>query len=547
MTKPRIVKRSLKIAMIIHIKIKNGFLENARKTSREGQFRMTLWLLLISVALCACATLPEPQMKTLTLAYEPRPDGRLVVKTADLLKDEDSGISGFFMLLRNDEALRWRLALADLAEETLDIQVFIWKGDASSDLLLDRVIKAADRGVRVRILVDDIHLIGADRSVAALNQHPQIEVRLFNPSTGRSGSRVLYGIEFLGNVKQLNQRMHNKLIVADNRFSIVGGRNIGNEYFGLNPKHNFIDFDVLAVGPIAPEVSASFDLFWNSREAYPGEALLQNFKGQDLITELREEIQQVLAENEALLVEFQTHQQAWKNHLQDLSGALFTGTAKVIYDEPLVGEDTPPVQLIESVGELAADARHEILVSTPYFIPDEPFYNDVPTLIARGVEVVILTNSLGSTNHPIVHSAYKKHRKKVVEIGVTLYEMRHDAAAREEFDTPPVHSEAFGLHAKVIIVDRRFVYVGSLNLDPRSIYLNTEFGLIIESPEFAVALAEELEAALAPENSWQVLLDDKNRLVWKSGDTVIQKEPARTSWQRFQSGFFGLFDLDDQL
>ncbi len=161
--------------------------------------------------------------------------------------------------------------------------------------------------------------------------------------------------------------------------------------------------------------------------------------------------------------------------------------------------------------------------------------------------MVILTNSLGATNHPIVHSAYKKHRKKVVELGVKLYEMRHDAAAREEYDTPPVVSQAFGLHAKVIIVDRRFVYVGSLNLDPRSIYLNTEFGLIIESPEFARALTHEFDLTLLPENSWQVLLDDKNRLIWKSGDTVIQKEPARTLWQRFQSGFFGLFDLDDQL
>ena len=229
-----------------------------------------LWLGMIAVVLFACTTLPEPEIKFTTLAYEPHPERRLVVTTQDLLKGMDSEVSGFFMLLRNDEALRWRLLLADRAEETLDIQVFIWKEDASSDLLLDRVIKAADRGVRVRILVDDIHLIGEDRSVAALNQHPQIEVRLFNPAKGRSGSSFLYGIEFLGNVKQLNQRMHNKLIVADNRFTIVGGRNIGNEFFSLNPKHNFIDFDVLAVGPIASEVSTSFDIYWNSREAYPG-------------------------------------------------------------------------------------------------------------------------------------------------------------------------------------------------------------------------------------------------------------------------------------
>jgi putative cardiolipin synthase len=226
---------------------------------------------------------------------------------------------------------------------------------------------------------------------------------------------------------------------------------------------------------------------------------------------------------------------------------MFTGKARVIYDEPLVGEDTPPVQLIESLDELTLDAQREILVSTPYFIPDDEFYKTVPALLSRGVKAVILTNSLGSTNHPIVHSAYKKHRKRVIELGVQLFEMRYDAAAREDYDTPPVESKAFGLHAKAIIVDRQFVYVGSLNLDPRSIYLNTEFGLIIESPDFAEAVANEFETGLLPENSWQVQLDDKDRLIWISGDKIIRKEPARSFWQRFQSGFFGLFDLDDQL
>jgi putative cardiolipin synthase len=183
-----------------------------RSLIQAGRNFAFLWFGLIAIAIIACTTLPEPEMKALTLAYEPHPQSRFATVAEDLLKGVESGTSGFSMLLRNDEALRWRLLLADLAEETLDIQVFIWKDDASSDLLLDRVIKAADRGVRVRILVDDIHLIGEDRAVAALNQHPQIEARLFNPSKGRSGSRVLYGLEFLGNVKQLNQRMHNKLI-----------------------------------------------------------------------------------------------------------------------------------------------------------------------------------------------------------------------------------------------------------------------------------------------------------------------------------------------
>jgi putative cardiolipin synthase len=486
-------------------------------------------------------------MKTLTLAYEPHPDTRLAVVTRDLTAEVAEGHSGFFKLFRNDDAMRWRLLLADTAEETLDMQYFIWKGDASGELLLDRVIKAADRGVRVRILVDDIYLIGADRTIAALSQHPRIEMRMFNPAKRRTSSIVVRGLEMMGNITQLNHRMHNKLIVADNRLAIVGGRNLGNEYFGLNPKQNFTDFDVLAIGPVAKKVSASFDIYWNNQWSYPGDALLQNYKDQELLPILLEELQEQLDKNEKLLVEFQQQNQDWNNLLEKLAYNVKDGTARVIYDEPLVGEKIPPAQLIETLGELAGNAQHELLISTPYFIPHEDFYQGVPDLISRGVRVVVLTNSLGSTNHPIVHSGYKKHRKKVIKMGVELFEMRHDATARGKFDTPPVQSKAFGLHAKYIIIDRRFTFVGSLNLDPRSIYINTEMGLIIDSANLAQGVVREFEEELKPENSWQVLLDDKGRLFWKAGDTVVRKEPARSFWQRFQSAFFGIFDLDDQL
>lgn len=248
--------------------------ENPRMAFRILPNLKLFWLPFIAVFFFACMTLPKPEMKTLTLSYEPHPESQLAVASLNLLEDLDDGDSGFFKLFRNDDAMRVRLLLADMAEETLDMQYFIWKGDISGNLLLDRVIKAADRGVRVRILVDDIYIIGADRTVAGLSQHPQIEVRLFNPMEGRSSSMLSFVLEFLGNIEQLNHRMHNKLIVADNRFAIVGGRNIGNEYFGLNPKHNFNDFDVLAVGPVARKVSSSFDIYWNNQWAYPGEALL---------------------------------------------------------------------------------------------------------------------------------------------------------------------------------------------------------------------------------------------------------------------------------
>jgi putative cardiolipin synthase len=383
--------------------------------------------------------------------------------------------------------------------------------------------------------------------VAALSQHPKIEIRLFNPMQGRTTSTTLFVLEYLGNIKQLNHRMHNKLIVADNRFAIVGGRNIGLEYFGLNRNHNFTDFDVVAFGPVAKKVSDSFDLYWNNQWAYPGEALLQNYKDQALLPELREELQEELDKEADLLVEFQRRNQDLNTLLDKLEQNMKNGTARVIYDEPLVGETIPPVQLIETLDELTLNARHELLVSTPYFIPDEDFYEAVPDLISRGVRIVILTNSLGSTNHPIVHSGYKKHRKRVLEMGVALFELRHDATARGKFDTPPVKSRAFGLHAKYMVIDRRFTFVGSLNLDPRSIYINTEMGMIIDSPKLSEGVVREFEEEMKPENSWQVLMDDQGRLFWQSGEEIIRKDPARNSWQRFQAWFFGLFDLDDQL
>ena len=507
----------------------------------------SLLILYLSLLLLSCTTLPEPGIRFKTLSFEPQPDAQLAIAATKLTAGKADERSGFYKLFQNVEAMRWRLLLADMAEETLDMQYFVWKDDASGNLLLDRLIKAADRGVRVRLLVDDIYLLGVDRTIAALSQHPQIEMRMFNPAKTRTRSIIVRGLEMLGNIEELNHRMHNKLFVADNRFAIVGGRNIGNEYFGLNPKHNFTDFDVLAVGPVAKKVSASFDLYWNNQWAYPGEALLQNYKGQELLPLLREELLEHLDDNKDLLVEFQQHRKDWSDLLVYLGKNMKDGTAKVIYDQPLIGEDIPPAQLVETLGELAANAKQELLISSPYFIPHEDFYQGVPELISRGVRVVVLTNSLGATNIPIVHSGYKKHRRNVINMGVELYELRHDAADRGKFDTPPVQSKAFGLHAKYMVIDRRFLFVGSLNLDPRSIYINTEMGMIIDSVELANGVVQEFEEELEPENSWRVLLNDEDRIYWKAADTTLRRDPARSFWQRFQSGFFGMFDLDDQL
>ncbi len=521
------------------------------RRSVSRRWSVVLGLVLISAMLGGCFSmprvLPEAPPKAVTFAREPQAGNRLDALSRELLAGRPEAESGFLMLSNNADALRWRLLLADMAEETLDMQYYVWKADASADLLLKRVIQAADRGVRIRLLVDDITLMGSDPAVAALSRHPQIEVRLFNPVEGRNRSPLLRGLEFVGKIKQLNHRMHNKLMVADNRLGIVGGRNIGNEYFGLNSKQNFVDFDVLTVGEIVPRISFSFDLFWNSDWAYPGEGLIRNHPDPNLLEELRGELDKQIEKNREVLAAFEDEALEPERMLDNLEKELYTGTADVIYDRPLVGEEIPPMQLIESLRELTQDAQSEILVSTPYFVPDEEIHQTVPELTGRGVRIAVLTNSLGATNHPIVHSGYKKHRARLVDSGLALFEFRRDAQPAESPDTPPVKAKIFGLHAKLIVIDRRTVFVGSLNLDPRSIYINTEMGLLIDSPDLAEAVTIVFENLVAPENSWQVRKDEKGRLVWHSGAEARKSEPSSSFKRRFQNWFFGLFSLDEHL
>ncbi len=207
----------------------------------------------------------------------------------------------------------------------------------------------------------------------------------------------------------------------------------------------------------------------------------------------------------------------------------------------------PPVQLIESLDKLTLKAHSEILFSTPYFIPDEETYQTLPDLNARGVRTAFLTNSLGATNHAIVHSGYKKHRERVLDTGATIFEFRRDAAPADPADTPPVEAKVLGLHSKFIVIDRRTVFVGSLNLDPRSIYINTEMGLLIDSAELAEAVTILFEDLVAPENSWQIRRDANGGLAWHAGSEIRKSEPPSSFSKRFQAWFFGMFSLDDQL
>jgi cardiolipin synthase C len=454
--------------------------------------------------------------------------------------------SGFKLLEVNEEALRWRLALIDSARHSLDVMTFLWWGDESGDLLLKRVIDAADRGVKVRLIVDDMTTIDdgkklrlRDISNAAIDAHPNIELRVFNPFENREAvGRV---VEILGDFNRLNQRMHNKAVIADNRAAIVGGRNLGNEYFGLSEAFNFRDVDVLGVGPVARQVSGVFDRYWNS----PWVVTQKNIEQSGTKETFARERAVLLAKLAAApsLERFPTHVQDWTLALAALEKELFAGTSTVVTDTPEEGSVTH--HMPNAIRALFAEADEEILVTNAYVIPDELVFKRTAQEVKRGVRFAMLTNSLASTDAAGVHAHYTEWRPRLVAGGVELYELRSDAPVRGLVaDTPPVKSGFVGLHAKAIVVDRKKVLIGSMNLDPRSWSQNTEMGLVIACPPLAQQLAKAIDRDMLPSNSWRIDVDAKGKVTWVSGDDVRHEAPARDDLQRLEESLHLLLPAD---
>lgn len=289
------------------------------------------------------------------------------------------------------------------------------------------------------------------------------------------------GLEFITKMDRLNQRMHNKLMVADNHVTIVGGRNIGDEYFGISSKFNFRDMDVISVGPIAREVSRTFDIYWNHDWAYPGDAFAEKEPSPEELGQIKSDVQQDIEKNRELLEQFTTGPGRWDDYLARLEKESSSGPVWVVYDDPPVSvAGGTQVRKIERLDELNVDIQQEMLIVSAYFIPDKEDIEEIRRLTGQGVTVKILTNSLGSNDEIITNSAYKYKRIPVLKAGAELYEIRYDAKDRMLSEDPRVKAQWLGLHSKFIVVDRKTAYVGSLNLDPRSLKINTEMGLVIE-------------------------------------------------------------------
>lgn len=469
-------------------------------------------------------------------ALAPNVDSRL----GRLLRTED-GLGRAMVIGDPRLALTARLDLIESAESSIDVQYFIWQNDPSGILLIDRLLAAADRGVRVRALVDDVQLEGLVPKINAITGHPNIEVRIFNPFSVRFGMQFhLFRLaEFAIDGNRLNHRMHNKLLVADNQAAIMGGRNVGDDYFGWSQERNFVDTDLALSGPVVPGLSAGFDTYWNSGWAVPSDGLLQlGLTGVELDA-VRARIEQRLAEHPEL-TELIVADRIRTLAVQ-LRGAHRLQEARPVVDDPDVAWGERPDEVADVLIELAQASESQILIVSPYLVLTPPLLELGRSLNDRGVEVRVITNSLASNDVVIAHAAYARFRGAILDAGTELYEFHGDAQiARQDA------AEHVSLHAKYILFDEDIVFLGSLNLDPRSLYLNTELGVVLRSASLVDELRSEFARLTDDENAWRVIQSESG-FEWRSGETILHRQPAKSDWQRFRSWLMMFLPLTGQI
>ena len=458
-----------------------------------------------------------------------------------MLKPEESA---HWLLDRNQLALTARLALVDEAAISLDLQYFIWQSDASGHLLADRVLHAAERGVRVRILLDDFGVAGKGGDVLWLDAHPLIEVRVFNP-WARRGTRFATATEFLARPYTLNRRMHNKTLIADGRFAMLGGRNIGDRYFGVYEPFVQDDLDVMVAGPLTGEVSETFDVYWNSDHSFPVALFTRDSRPRRDVAETSDELHRTIERNAEMLAPFTLEPTDWSPYLEDLVDTFAPARGELLWESPDILDPTRP-RLYDDFIELIAGAESQVLISSPYFIPDAEFRALLRELTGRGVRVVVVTNSLATNNHVVAHTGYRRWRREVLAAGVELYELRADAEALSLYVTPPATAGWLGLHTKAVVIDGKRAFVGSPNVDPRSMVLNTEIGIVSEGEAFARSVAALVERDISPANAWRVTMDEDGWLKWSSGDETLRRQPAQDFFQRLMEFLLNLMPLKKQ-
>ncbi|WP_048439522.1 phospholipase D family protein [Caenimonas sp. SL110] len=552
-------------------------------------WRLVLVLATALVAGCA-TTLPPNTGRTPSRAIESYGDTALGRLTEQRRAASASRSDSAFMLLPGaDDAMSSRLALIDAAQRSLDLQYYAIHADNSTELLLQKIRDAARRGVRVRVLIDDFNLVGKDAQVLRLAFESNVEIRLFNPIAGSRNSLMGRAFTALADLERLQKRMHNKLFIADNAMGITGGRNLGDAYFGSGDVSNFLDLDVLAAGRVVRDMSASFDHYWNDELAYPMQRLVS---AQDL-----EDLRKLPSASTAApanppqsptatapITPRPTPASTASQVMPDASpsavvdadtGRLNLRTIPLVWAPSVLLADQPGKigpgddevdageTLIDGLLSLMEQARQEVLIVSPYFVPGKPMMEVFARMRAKGVSVRVLTNSLASNDAPAAHAGYARYRHDLLGLGIDLYEMRADqegtaagaglagsgGGRRVAAGSKTANSHS-SLHAKAVTIDGRLAVIGSMNLDLRSQRQNSEVALAIRSPVLSQQLRRQFETTVT-QGAYRLGLDGDRQLVWRAPQgarfTDARSEPDATARQKALVFMIGPFAPDEML
>ena len=436
-----------------------------------------------------------------------------------------------------------RLYLIDRAVETIDMQYYEWDSDAVGLLVLDRVVAAADRDVRVRLLVDDLKLWKSTKRIKSLCRHPNIDIRVFNPWATRSGLAAI-AYEGMRRFGRLDHRMHNKLLLTDGRRAVFGGRNLAESYFGLSDAYNLIDFDVLADAEPLSRLTAEFDRYWDADAAVDGSTL--RGPAPLSVAEARSSVSRDLDSHASRLAGVLEHEAPFAATLEDRVIPLEREHLTVVTDTPSVGSASPS-QVHHALRDLVEGAADDVIAITAFFDPTSDDIAWYRSLVESGVRVRLLTNSLATNPGTASNAGLKKMRRALVDAGLELHELKPHPATQPEWETPPVSGRYLGIHAKIYVVDRQRTLIGSTNLDPRSKHINTEIGVILSHAGFAEQMAEGIEDLMKPENAWRVITDDGSGVRWQADGEILTRQPARGLGQRLADGALGFLPIDRYL
>lgn len=472
------------------------------------------------------------------------------------LSQTHSDLSGYHLIHVGVDGLAARAQIIRSAERTLDLQYFIFRGDATGTLLTEELRHAADRGVRIRVLVDDGDTVAGDEHLLQLDGYPNMQVRVFNPFDYRRHNLMLKNLDLLFHKSRLDYRMHNKLMVADNAVALVGGRNVGNQYFQLDPESQFADDDIFAAGPIAQTLSHSFDEFWNSEMVVPA-AKLETGKPHPYQPPASVPVVQGSGIDYAARID---SGEPYKG-LMDGRRTLIWAPAKLMYDSPnkrsIERHEEHGRLMSQAVEQEIGNARTELLLTSPYFVPSEDELSLLKKVRDRDAAVKVLSNSLESAPSLAAHSGYTKVRKPLLEAGVRMFEIRSRLdSTRGSGQTRQLSRYGnYALHAKLYVFDRQRCFVGSWNYDQRSLHLNTEIGLLIDSADLGADIGRRIDAMMAPEAAYEVVLekdpDGHETLAWQTEvdhkKVLLKKEPSRGWWDRQREKLLALLPLQPEL